>query len=90
MTVKKSKNHNESDYTYFLKLVMYTIVGSQWLFLVDPGLTKQIPLPIGVILGITFARHEHFQLDRKVEYAVLITACFVGFWSHVGVYINIL
>lgn len=44
-------------------------------------------LPVGFIAGIMFARHEHFQIDRKIEYAVLLVAMVlsayipvVGFW----------
>lgn len=75
---------NELDGVYILKLVMYLIVGSQWVFFVDTELTKQIPLPVGLVIGGLFALHEHFQIDRKIEIAVLLVACLVGFWSQTG------
>lgn len=79
----------QSDNVYVLKLVLYLIVGSQWVFLVNPNLTKQIPLPLGLLVGLLFARHDHFRLDRKVEYALLLIAMFVGFWSQVGIYVSV-
>jgi hypothetical protein len=36
-----------------------------------------------------FAVHDHFQIDRKIEYTVLLVAMFVGFWTQIGVYITI-
>lgn len=87
---KKQKITQETDGIYFLKLLMYLIIGSQWLRLVDPELTRQIPIPVGLIIGVIFASHEHFNIDKKVEYAVLLVAMFVGFWSQMGIYVQIL
>lgn len=75
----------EPDSVYFLKLVLYMILGSLWLK-VSKGETMQMPLPIGLIVGLVFTRHEHFQIDRKIEYAVLLVAMFVGFWLPIGLY----
>jgi hypothetical protein len=80
----------EPDSSYFLKLVLYLIIGSQWIRLVDPLQTKQIPIPLGLIIGILFASHEHFQIDRKIEYAILLVAMFIGFWFQSGLLITIL
>lgn len=80
----------ELDSVYVLKIILFLVLGAQWIRLVDPALTKQIPVPVGLIVGLYFARHEHFQIDRKVEYAVLIMAALVGFWSQAGVIISIL
>ena len=85
----KRKARTETESTYFLKLVLYLVIGSQWLWFVDAGLTKQFPVPAGFLLGLWFARHDHFKMDRKIEYALLLVAAFVGFWSQVGVYITI-
>jgi len=84
----KRKAAKESDSTYFLKLVMYLIIGSQWLRL-DNMPEWQIPLPIGLLIGLGFALHEHFQMDRKIEYALLLVATFVGFWLPLGLVINL-
>ncbi|MEO5627652.1 MAG: hypothetical protein ABIQ89_02080 [Candidatus Saccharimonadales bacterium] len=78
---QKSKSKN-IDSTYFLKLVMYLILGSLWLR-IDTG-SHIIPLPVGLVIGLVFATHEHFRLDRKIEYAVLLMAMFVGLWLPIG------
>jgi ethanolamine transporter EutH len=77
-------NEQELDSTYLLKLVMYLIIGSQWLRLYG-GETGQVPIPIGFIIGLLFASHDHFQIDRKIEYALLLVAMFIGFWLPIGI-----
>jgi hypothetical protein len=77
------------DSVYLLKMVLYLILGSQWLRFVDSGNTWQVPIPLGLIVGILFAMHDHFQIDRKIEYAMLLLAMFVGFWAQIGVYVTI-
>lgn len=86
MAKSKTKTSKESDSAYFLKLVLYLILGSLWVK-VSRGDASQLPLPIGLIIGLLFARHEHFQIDRKIEYALLLVATFVGFWLPIGLYI---
>jgi hypothetical protein len=81
---------SELDGVYFLKLVMYVVVGSQWVWLVDSQLTKQIPLPLGLCVGVVFALHDHFKIDRKIELAVLLIAMLIGFWANIGLYITAL
>jgi hypothetical protein len=81
----------QTDSTYFLKLVLYMILGSQWLFITgtSDGSQWQIPVPVGLLIGLVFTSHEHFQLDRKIEYAILLMATLVGFWANVGIFITI-
>lgn len=79
---------SELDSTYLLKLVLYLIVGAQWIRFENTAGTTQIPIPVGLFIGFAFALHDHFQIDRKIEYALLLAATFVGFWSQVGVYIT--
>lgn len=86
----RAKAVQELDGIYVLKIVMYLIVGSQWVRLTDPDMTKQIPLPLGLLIGAVFAAHDHFQIDRKIEFAIILLACFVGFWSQMGLFISIL
>ena len=73
----------ETDRVYLLKLVLYLIVGAQWLKIQTKG-NMQISIPIGALIGLIFASHEHFQIDRKVEYAILVVAMFIGFWVPLG------
>lgn len=87
---KSKRQAQELDGVYILKIVMYLIVGAQWLRFSDVAMTKQIPLPIGLVAGSLFAMHDHFQIDRKIEYAILLVACFVGFWSQTGLVVTIL
>jgi ethanolamine transporter EutH len=87
-TVRSKSGANELDSVYMLKLVMYLIVGSQWVRFEHGNGTGQIPIPIGLIIGLLFAAHDHFKIDRKIEFAILLVAMFVGFWSQIGMYIT--
>ena len=82
---KRKTLKTETDGAFFLKTVLYLILGSQWLFLVNPDQTRQIPLPIGLVIGGMFALHDHFQIDRKIEFAIILVACFIGYWAQTGV-----
>ncbi len=90
MAKKKKVQTKESDGAYLFKIVMYLIIGSQWIRIVDPTFAKQFPIPVGFIIGLIFASHDHFQIDRKIEYAMLAVGMLVGFWIQTGVYITIL
>ena len=85
---RRSSKKQELDSVYLLKLVMYLILGAQWIRFTNSAGSSQIPIPIGLILGLLFAAHDHFQIDRKIEYAVLLIAMLVGFWSQTGIYIT--
>ncbi|HMS23479.1 MAG TPA: hypothetical protein PKB09_01585 [Candidatus Saccharibacteria bacterium] len=85
---KKLRRSHETDDAYFLKLVLFMILGSMWLKVSD-GQSWQVPLPVGLVFGIMLARHDHFRIDRKIEYAVLLIAAFIGFWAPIGIYINL-
>lgn len=86
----KSKSQQESDGTFLLKLVVYILAGGLWLKF-DPSLTVGSfgisGLPIGLFIGLLFARHEHFMIDRKIEYVVLIIMTIVSFFLPVGIII---
>lgn len=82
------KQKAEPDSLYFLKLVLYLMAGSFWLRLGTPipiGDLTVNALPVGLIIGLVFARHEHFQLDRKIEYAVLLVATVASFFLPTGI-----
>ncbi len=76
----------ELDGVYLLKLALYVILGSLWVKL-SHGSNLTIPLPVGLIIGVIFASHEHFQIDRKIEFAVLLVAMLVGYFAPYGLYI---
>lgn len=75
------------DGVYLLKLVLYLILGSLWIKLSN-GESIEFGIPIGFIIGLIFTTHEHFQIDRKVEYAVLLIAMLFGYFAPYGLYIN--
>lgn len=88
MPKKVSKQRGtEPDSIYFLKLVLYVVLGSFWLKFSQP-----IPLgdflihgfPLGLIVGLLFASHDHFQIDRKIEYALLILVTVITFFLPAG------
>ena len=89
--VKKTKRNRsrseELDSVYFLKLVVYLLIGSLWLK-VSNGESVQVGLPVGFMAGIVLASHDHIKLDRKIGYAVLLVAMMIGFWLPFGLYIN--
>ena len=90
--IKKRKvirSSRELDGVYVLKIVLYLIIGAQWIRLTDAELATQIPLPVGLLIGGLFAMHDHFRIDRKIEYAILLIASLVGFWSQTGLYFHI-
>ena len=84
---KKKNQNQELDSVYLLKIVLYLVLGSQWLKIVTKS-GVQIPIPVGAIIGIMFAAHDHFAIDRKIEYAVLLVAMFIGFWVPLGAVIT--
>lgn len=77
----------ESDASYFLKLVLFFILGTLWVRLLDVqiGPFEHLSIPVGLIIGIVFASHDHFQIDRKIEYAILLGATFISFYLPVGI-----
>jgi energy-converting hydrogenase Eha subunit F len=88
LTAKK-RPATELDGVYFLKIVLYVIIGAQWVHLTNHAGDSIVPLPVGLIIGVLFASHEHFQMDRKIEYALLVVAALIGFWSQAGIYVTI-
>lgn len=65
------------------------ILGSQWVRFSGLDGMAELPIPVGLLVGLWFAHHDHFQIDRKIEYAVLLGAMLVGFWTRVGVYVQL-
>lgn len=89
-TTKKTKpQDNESDSAYILKLALYLIVGSVWVKITINHGSGQVPIPVGFIVGALFAMHDRFRIDRKIEYALLLVAMFIGFWLPIGVFISV-
>lgn len=82
---KRKPSALEMDSVFILKLALFLILGSQWLYVTNTNNSKQFSIPIGVIVGLVFAAHDHFKIDRKIEYALLLAAMFIGFWLPMGI-----
>ncbi len=81
-------NNSETNSAYFLKITLFLILGSQWIYIVSAS-GWRIPVPVGLILGLVFANHDHFIIDRKIEYVLLIVATFISFWLPLGMIIQL-
>lgn len=71
----------EKDSVYFLKLILFFVLGTLW---VQFGDANGVAIPVGLIFGVLLATHEHFQVDRKVEYAVLLIAAVLSYIAPIG------
>ena len=81
---------NESDGAYFLKLVLYVVLGSLWIKFAVPveiGSFVVSGVPFGLFLGLVIASHDHFQVDRKIEYAILILMTILTYFLPAGIVI---
>lgn len=80
-TKKITAQIQESDSVYLLKIVLYVILGAIWLRFPEPiaiGAIEFGGFPVGLLIGLLFASHDHFQVDRKIEYVVLIMASIIS------------
>ncbi len=86
---KKKRPKAQSDSAYVLKIILFFIFGTLWVRVlnVNVGSFGHISLPLGLVIGLVFASHEHFKIDRKIEYAVLLVATVVSFYLPVGIII---
>jgi multisubunit Na+/H+ antiporter MnhE subunit len=88
---KKPAQTAELDGVFVFKIVLYVVLGSLWLKLQTSTTDSHLsfPIPVGLIVGLLFASHEHFQIDRKIEYAVLIVATLIGLMVPYGIFIGL-
>ncbi|HET6622410.1 MAG TPA: hypothetical protein VFG56_00555 [Candidatus Saccharimonadales bacterium] len=87
---KKSTAKTEADGSFLLKVVLYAILGSLWLKFsqpIDLGSFSLRGLPVGLVVGLIFASHDHFQVDRKLEYVILIIMTVLSFFVSSGIVI---
>lgn len=84
MTTKSRKKAvaKETDSAYFLKILLYFMLGLIWL-----KLNGRPIVPLGLIVGLLISTHEHFQIDRKMEYVILLIATMLGIGG--GIALNI-
>lgn len=87
-TKKQTQSSKQSDSAFLVKLLFFMVIGTLWLK-VSSGDNLNVPLPIGLATGLAFASHDHFQIDRKIEYAVLLIAMLIGYVLPFGLYISL-
>ncbi len=78
----------ETDSTYFLKLILFILLGATWIKFATPlqlGAFQLNGAPIGMLLGLVFAAHDHFAIDRKIEYAILIIMMVLTYFLPAGI-----
>jgi hypothetical protein len=82
--MKKAKAvPRETDSVYFLKILIYFVLGVVWI-----KFNGVVIFPAGLILGFIMSQKDHFAIDRKVEYAILLVAAVIGLMG-AGFYLNI-
>jgi hypothetical protein len=77
------KDKPEKDAVYLLKIILFFLLGCLWIRF------NGAPIPIGLLFGIILAMHEHFMIDRKIEYMVLILATILSFVTPIGFVLDI-
>jgi len=84
----KSKRPAPTDGAFILKLVLYVVLGSLWLKVNSNGFSSTVPIPLGLGIGLIFSSHEHFRIDRKIEYGVLVVAALIGVMAPYGLFVG--
>lgn len=81
----------ESDGTYFLKLVVFVLLGTLWLKFLHPVSWQGIPLnglPLGLLFGLVLVSYfEKHQSDRKIWYAILLVVTIICYFVPAGIVI---
>lgn len=81
----------ETDGTYFLKLVVFVLLGTLWLKFQQPVLWLGLPfygLPVGFLVGLLLVRQfEKYQADRKIWYAILLVVTIICYFVPAGIVI---
>ena len=68
-----SSNQTEYDSVYFLKILLYLMLSSLWV-----SFNGHRYLPAGLLIGLALVQRERFQIDRKIEYAILLVGAVLG------------
>jgi hypothetical protein len=79
----------ESDGTYFLKLVVFVLLGTLWLKFSQPVTWLGLPfggIPVGFLIGLILVnRFEKLQSDRKIWYAILVVVTIICYFVPAGI-----
>ncbi len=87
-TKKRKVQPVEADSAYFLKLILYVLLGATWIRFATPlhlGTFQLNGAPLGMLFGIVLASHDHFTMDRKIEYAILIIMTILTYFLPAGI-----
>lgn len=81
----------ESDGTYFLKLVVFVLLGTLWLKFAQPISWLGVPMngiPLGMLVGLLLvSKFEKYQADRKIWYAILLVVTIICYFVPAGIVI---
>lgn len=83
-----AKPKQEANSVYLLKIILFFILGTIWVRFNTESRTG-LGIPVGLLMGIIFANHEHFQIDQKVEFAILLVAAILSYVFPIGAVIII-
>jgi predicted membrane chloride channel (bestrophin family) len=79
----------ESDSTYFLKLVVFVLLGTLWLKFAQPVSWLGLPvggIPLGLLVGLVLvSKFEKYQSDRKIWYAILVMVTIICYFVPAGI-----
>lgn len=79
----------ETDSAYFLKLVVFVLLGTLWLKFQRPVSWLGIPfngVPLGMFGGLLLVgKFEKFQSDRKIWYAILVIVAIICYFVPAGI-----
>lgn len=81
----------ESDSAYFLKLVIFALMGTFWVKFAQPIEWLGVPIggvPVGLIVGLILVRrYEKYQSNRKIWYAILLVITIISHFVPAGIVI---
>jgi hypothetical protein len=79
----------ETDSTYFLKLVVFVLLGTLWVKFSDPLIWMGFQfnaIPVGMLVGLLLVnKFEKYQSDRKIWYAILLVVTIICYFVPAGV-----
>jgi hypothetical protein len=89
MTRRGNERTFETDSTYFLKLVVFALLGTLWIKFMSPlsiGGFLLNGIPLGFFAGlILVSQFEKYQSDRKIWYAILLVVTIICYFVPAGV-----
>ena len=88
---KGKERRYETDSSFFLKLVIFVLLGALWLRLKEPleiGALSVQAVPVGLLIALLLVvKIEKYQFNRKIWYVTLILMTILASFTPVGVMI---